>query len=256
VAVRDALAFVAAMAASLLPSRHWPRLPAALPLESAAFAAGLATFFLGAAIGIPGFLAHAHATTALGIDAQLRTAMTDPGAGYSQGMVQGFAGLSIFTFLLLTPKGWVTLYCVIGGGLRMGAAWFGDPFGDPMLTGADDLLRRARARRRAHTTQAAREALEGPEVPDRIVSSAAAGIGNCDFVIVAARRKPDWERGVAVFTRDGCYRLGEPVERTIAGRLRMLYPLTAHNDLEAIRRRVNYDLPATPKGPPPHVHVS
>ena len=48
---------------------------------------------------------------------------------------------------------------------------------------------------------------------------------------------------MAVFTADGCYRLGEPVEQTIAGRLRTLYPLTAHDDLEVIRRSVRYDLP-------------
>jgi hypothetical protein len=93
------------------------------------------------------------------------------------------------------------------------------------------------------STRAAREAVEGPEVADRIVTASAAGIPDCDFVVVSSRRKPDWERGLAVFTDDGCYRLGEPVEQTIAGRLRTLYPLTAHDDLEVIRRSVRYDLP-------------
>ena len=65
----------------------------------------------------------------------------------------------------------------------------------------------------------------------------------CDFVVVASRRKPGWERGVAVFTAEGCYRLGEPVEQTVNGRLRTLYPMTEHNDLEAIRKAVRYDLP-------------
>jgi hypothetical protein len=64
---------------------------------------------------------------------------------------------------------------------------------------------------------------------------------------VSSRRKPGWERGVAVFTGDGCYRLGDPVEQTIAGRLRTLYPLTAHTDLEVIRRRVDYDLRQLPR---------
>src|SRR4029077_15278748 len=131
--LRPALAFVGAMAASLLPRRLWPRLPSSFPMTSAAFAAGLATFFLGAAIGIPGFIEHAHQTTSLGIDAELHEVFRNPNAGYSQGMVQGFAGLSIFTFLLLTPKGWATLYLIVGGGLRLGAAWFDDPFGDPIL---------------------------------------------------------------------------------------------------------------------------
>ena len=62
-----------------------------------------------------------------------------------------------------------------------------------------------------------------PDIADRVVSSTAAGIPGCDFVVVSSRRKPGWERGVAVFTEDGCYRLGDPVEQTIAGRLRTLY---------------------------------
>ena len=231
------------MLASLLPRRLWPRLPGTFSMTTAAFASGLATFFVGAAIGIPGFLAHAHAASSLAIDAQLHKVFTDPNAGYSQGLSQGFAGLSIFTFLLLTPPGWLTLYLMIGGGLRMGAAWFDDPFGDPILTGVDALAWRARARSTARSAAAAREALEGPEVADRIVSGSAAGIAGCDFVIVSSRRKPGWEPGAAVFTGEGCYRIGEPVEQTIAGRLRTLYPLTAHDDFEAIRRSVRYDLP-------------
>ncbi len=241
--MRGLTTFLAAMLASLLPYRLWERLPSSFPMTGAAFGSGLATLFLGAAIGIPGFLEHAHATTSLGIDAELHKTMTDPAAGYSQGMVQGFAGLSIFTFLLLTPAGWLTLYLMIGGGVRTMAAWFDDPIGDPILTGVDAILWRAGARRRVRDARAEREGLEGPEVPDRVVSSAAAGIPGCDLVIVASRRKPDWERGVVVFTADGCYRIGDPAERTIAGRLRTLYPLTAHNDLEVIRRAVQYDMP-------------
>jgi hypothetical protein len=241
--VRDGLVFVSAMFASLLPQRHWARLPASFPMTAAAFASGLATLFAGAAIGIPGFLAHAHKTTSLAIDSQLAKVFSEPNAGYSQGMSQGFAAMSIFTFLLLTPPGWLTLYGMTGGGLRAVAAWFDDPFGDPILTGIDLLASRAAGRQRVRAARAAREAREGPEVGDRIVTPSAAGIPDCDCVVVSSRRKPGWERGVAVFTADGCYRLGEPVEKTIAGRLRTLYPLTAHDDLEVIRRSVRYDLP-------------
>jgi len=238
-----AAAFVAAMLASLLPHRYWARLPARFNLTPAAFWSGLLTFFAGAAVGIPGFLEHAHATTSLGLDAELHQVFTDPKAGYSQGMVQGFAGLSIFTFLLLTPKGWATLYLMIAGGLRMGAAWFDDPFGDPVLTGLDAIAFTQRERRREQQARTSREALEGPEVPDRIVTSKAAGLPDCDLVVVSSRRKPGWERGTAVLTRKKIYRLGEPVDQTVAGRLRTLYPLTEHADFEAIRKSVQYDLP-------------
>ena len=235
--------FIAAMAASLLPARLWPRLPSSFSMTSAAFACGLITLFAGAAVGIPGFLEHAHAATSLGLDAELHRVFTNPDAGYRQGYVQGFSALAIFTFLLLTPKGWLTLYLMIGGGLRMAAAWFDDAVGDPALTIVDAILVRQRRARRTRAARETREALEGPEIPDRVVTPTSAGLPGCDLVIVSSRRKPGWARGVAVLTDDACYRLGEPVEQTVAGRLRTLYPLTVHNDLEAIRRSVRYELP-------------
>jgi hypothetical protein len=235
--------FVVAMAAAFLPYRHWARLPTSVRVFDAAVVSGLATTFAGMAIGIPGFLEHAHATTSLGLDAELHQVFTNPSAGYSQGMVQGFAGLSIFTFLLLTPMGWLTLYFVVGGTVRAAAAWFDDPVGDPILTGLDAIVSRGWANRRERTERGARASREGPEVPDRVVSSTAAGLPGCDLVVVSSRRKPGWERGVAVFTAEKCYRLGEPVERTVAGHLRTLYPLTEHVDFEAIRKSVQYELP-------------
>jgi hypothetical protein len=229
--------------ASLLPHRLWEKLPPQVAVESGAFVSGVLTWMAGVAIGIPGFIAHAHGATSLGIDAMLHNIFTNPNAGYSQGMVQGFSALSIFTFLLLTPLGWLTVYLVGTGAVRGVAAWLDDPFGEPLLTGVDYLISRGWTRRTSRRAIETREALEGPEVADRVVSPGAAGLTDCDFAIVASRRKPGWERGVAVFTQDGCYRLGEPVERTINGRLRTLYPLKEHRDFEAIRKSVRYDLP-------------
>ena len=60
---------------------------------------------------------------------------------------------------------------------------------------------------------------------------------------MSSRRKPGWERGVVVYTTAAVFRIGEPVERTIAGRLRTLYPLAEHTDLEAVRKSVQYDMP-------------
>src|SRR3982751_6066842 len=104
------------MFAAVLPYRYWARFPVWMPITAAAFPSSLATIFLGAAVGIPGFLAH---------------------AGYNRGDVQGFAGLSIFTFLFLTPAGLLTLYLLGSGTLRAACAWFEDPLGDPILTGID-----------------------------------------------------------------------------------------------------------------------
>jgi len=229
------------MLAAWLPHRHWQRLPASFPMPAAAFASGLVVLAAGCAIGIPGFLDHARGITSSGLDAALGYMWKSE--VYRGDLVMGNSGLSIFTFLLLTPSGWVTDYLLATGVLRMAAAWFDDPVGDPMLTGVDEIVWRYRRRRSASRARRARERREGPETPDRVVSSAAAGIPGCDIVIVASRRKPGWERGAAVVTDEGCYRLGEPVEQTIAGHLRTLYPLTAHNDLEAIRKSVRYTLP-------------
>jgi hypothetical protein len=137
----------------------------------------------------------------------------------------------------------VTLYLIGSGGVRAAAGWFDDPVGDPVLTGIDHLIVAGRDRGQARSGQRTREALEGPAIPDRVVSSAKAEIPGCDLVIVASRRKPGWERGVVVYTATACYRIGEPVERTVAGKLRTLYPLTEHTDLEAVRKSVQYDMP-------------
>ena len=235
------LAFAAAMFVVVLPHRWWSRAPYWLPLASAAFPSGLATIALAAAIGIPGFLDHAAATTSLGNDAMIEAEMRQIG-NYNRGMVHGFAGLSIFTFAM-TPIGLLTLYLAGSGIVRAAAGWFDDPIGDPILTGVDTALFGAWTRGRETGQRRLREALEGAAVADRAVSAASAGIPDCDLVIVSSRRKQGWERGVVLFTQAACYRIGDPVERTIAGRLRTLYPLHEHRDLEAIRKSLHYDIP-------------
>src|SRR3954465_10536798 len=173
------------MLAALLPVRLWRSLPASFPMEGAAFVSGLVMLFAGAAVGIPGFLEHAHANTSLGLDATLDH--MNKTEVYRGDLVIGFSGLSVFTFLLLTPKGWLTLYLAITGTLRAGGAWFDDPFGDPILTAVDGMAISARNRFRARRARASREAQEGPEIPDRVVSSSAAGLAACDLVIVSSR---------------------------------------------------------------------
>lgn len=237
------LAFIIAIFASLLPYRRWASFPDTWPIRSAAVGSGLLTLFAGTAIGLSGFLVYAGHQSSLGLDAMLHKTFTDPNASYNQGLVQGFAGLSIFGFLLLTPQGWLTSYLMSTGTLRAIAAWFDDPFGDPVLTGIDEAAWRLHARARARRALADREALEGPEVPDRVLAGATLGLPDWDLVVVSSRRKDGWDSGVGVFTNDACYRLGQPIERTIAGRLRTLYPLNEHRDLEVIRRSVRYDLP-------------
>ena len=240
---QDLLGFAAGLAAAWLPYRRWRALPSWILVERAAFVSGVLTIFAAAAIGIPGFLDHAGANVSFLNETMVREAQRDAHVEYNRGLVSGFAGLSIFTFLLLTPSGVLTTYLLISGAVRAGGAWFDDPIGDPILTALDYAIGGGRQRRRQHQRQRERERLEGPDVPDRAVSAAAAGLPPCALVIVSARRKPGWDTGVTVFTADTAYRIGIPVERTIAGRLRTLYPLTEHTDFEAVRRSVHYDLP-------------
>jgi hypothetical protein len=237
------LTFAVAMVLAFLPHRLWQRPPAWLQVEPAAFASGILTLVAGAAIGISGFLTHAAANVSIANQGVLDAAMRDPTIGYERGMVAGAVSLSIFSFLLLTPTGWLTVYLIGSGGVRAAAAWFDDPVGDPLLTGLDELFWRGRDRSQIGYAQLRRRAREGAEIRDRVVSGARAGIPDCDLVIVSSRVKPGWERGVAVYTASACYRIGEPVERTIAGKLRTLYPLTEHTDLEVVRKSVHYDLP-------------
>jgi hypothetical protein len=247
--LRDGVTFLAAMAASLLPFRLWGRLPASFQMTRAAFASGLLVFFLGAAVGLPGFYHHAGFLVSEANAATLKLAGAQIAAGMREGdpkevtFETGMNALALFTFLLLTPAGWLTMYLGGSGAVRTIAAWFDDPVGDPVLTGLDEILWRRRDRRATRHERRTRDALEGPEIRDRVVSSATAEIPGCDLVIVSSRRKPGWERGVAVYTATTCYRIGEPVERTVAGKLRTLYPLTEHTDLEAVRKSVQYDMP-------------
>lgn len=241
--IRDVLAFLASMVVTTLPHRLWSRLPGSFPLHAGALASALVTLLAGAAVGIPGFLEHAGLNVSIANQGVLDAAMRDPRVGYERGMVTGGVSLSIFTFLLLTPKGWLTMYLLGTGGLRMAAAWFDDPIGDPVLTILDGKLLARLDKKRAERERRTREELEGPEIRDRVITSERAGIPGCDLVIVAARRKPGWARDVVVYTADTCYRIGDPVERVVAGNVRTLYPLTEHVDLEVVRKSVNYDLP-------------
>lgn len=243
--VRDLLGLIAAVAAAVLPVRLWDRLEPYVPVSACAAASGLLTMLAGAAVGIPGFLHHAAEMASATTQAMLTAAATPgvPDEAVTTAMPVGLTALSVFTFLLLTPTGWATMYLGGSGLLRAAGAMLDDPRGDPILSIVDAALLRAAGRTRTRVARERREALEGPAVPDRIVNGAKAGLPQADLVIVAARRHMDWDAGTILLTDGPAYRVGESSERTIAGRLRTLYPITEHKDLEVFRRTVRYEMP-------------
>ena len=232
---------IAGIAAAMLPRRMWGAIEPQLPVTSSAILASLLTFCAGAAVGLQGFFEHATAQARFGVDAMWTAA--EQGHYVTTAMPPALSALSIFTFLLLTPKGWATMYLCGTGFVRFAAAWFDDPCGDAILSLADAgalaLVRRTRNRRAVR----ARETREGPPTRDIVVSGARAAIPDADLVIIASRRKPGWDHGTIVITDEATYRVGTIIERTIDGRLRTLYPLTEHKDFETFRRTVRYEMP-------------
>lgn len=231
---------IAGIAAAVLPTRLWPALEERAPVRSSAVVSGLLTFAAGSAIGIPSYLAYAQAAASTDIDALLAAAGWTTRAHPVTAPLVGLSDAAWLTFVFLTPLGWISTYLVVTGMFRAIAAGFDDPIGDPLLTGVAAGWCGARDRRRARRDAEARRTLEGPELPDRIVPGAQAGFPAVDFVVVSSRVKPGWTAGTVVDSGEVFYRIGEPVERTIAGRLRTLYPLTRHPAVEAIRRSVRY----------------
>ena len=232
----------------MLPARFWPNLDRHLPVTESAFLASLLTLLAGAAIGIPGFLNHAAEQASFNTQAMLNAAASNSPDAQSvdSSMSVGMSSLSLFTFLLLTPAGWATMYLGLTGLVRTAAAALDDPHGDLLLTVVDGVLVRSVRSSQARGARTSREELEGPQVADRVVPGAQVGLPGAQLVVVASRRKPDWDAGTVVITADSIYRVGTIVERTIRGRLRTLYPLTEHKDFETFRRTVRYELPDNP----------
>ncbi len=247
--LRAVAAFAAAVVAGVLPCRTWPRLNERIPMWRAATASGIFTIFVAFAIGIPGYFRYVQGNSARTVALLLQSTGWMPAGPGEQapagsGETNLLAGVvSPFTFALMTPLGFLAMYLGVTGFLRAVSAHVDDPRGDPVLTLADALLLKLRRRASARRDIRTREALEGPEVPDRLVAGPAAGFADADFVVVASRRKPGWERGVFVITPTVWYRIGPPTEMTLHGGLRTLYPLTEIRDLEVVRRSVEYVLP-------------
>lgn len=242
---------VAAVVAGVLPRRYWRDLEAHLPMRQAAALSGLATMLAGVVIGIPAYFAYVSANASQATTLMLEsTGWLTPAANatpVAPEMAQAMwlnSFLAPVTFLVLTPTGLTTAYLFATGFFRAVSAWVDEARGDPLLTLGDSVAVRWREQRASRRAAAARERLEGPAVPDRILTGPQAGMAGAELVVIASRRKPGWEAGVFVITDRAWYRLGAPAERDTPAGLRTLYPLTEVRDQEVLRKGVRYDFPA------------
>jgi hypothetical protein len=229
--VRALIAYPLALLAGFLPKRYWDDLD--LPIENVALFSALFTFFAGAALGITGYLAFMEYVLA-------QRLWTAPPM-----MIQVY-----FSYVFFTPRGLFSLYLAGSGFIRCVSWYIGEPLGDPVLTGLDDLWRWRASSGHQRSARKARLDLERQDEPDRLYDGAWAGLDGVDYVVVAARRKPGWTKGTWVVTNDGWFTLGEPFDRPMPNGLRTVYPLTLQTTtLEVLRKGVSYELPPLRKTP-------
>ena len=202
-----------------------------------AWLAGLATMFLGIAIGIPGYLIFM-GQAADGFNMAIGA---NPDLGIKS-MGWGLASLPIFMFG--TPVGLLSTYLTLSGFLRSAGAYVADDVrGDLLLTGVDALVRRWWREGDDWNARKSREKLEGRPMPDRLVTGQWLGRPEIEMAVLAARRK-EWPKGAYLVTASGAaFRVGEPFDFTTPAGLRAVYPLTELKTGEAIRHAFPYELP-------------
>jgi len=229
---------VAAVILANLPVRWWGPFDERYPLYRMAPLSGLVTMLLGLALGIPGYLRFVQ-----NVSSDVNTVLI--GAQSDLVQIPGWGLLSLPAFLFTTPLGVASMYLTASGFLRGAGAYLADDVrGDYLLTLGDVVVRRVVAHERRVRHGAAREALEGPAVPDRLVSGKAIGRPEFELVLLAARRKHDWEPNAYLVTGDGrAFKLGTPFDFASPGGLRTAYPLGELRTGEAIRHAIPYELP-------------
>ncbi len=226
----------------LLPARYWQQ------MRRGAYLSIFLTAALGVRIGYAGFFERASKAGEEGAKLALEVgapggavAGTDQSAAVAAAL-QGSA-LVPFAFFLFTPTGWLADYLFLSAVFRGITLAVDNPWGDPILTAIDHVVRNKSTADRAKKEAADRESAEGPEVADRVLECRKFAGKEADFVVVASRRKEGWTLATTVLADSIRLRIGDPREITIEGRLRTCYPLKIIKDLQVDRRVVHYDWP-------------
>jgi hypothetical protein len=243
---REIAAAVAAVVAAFLPSRVWPNFPS-LPVRKAAPISAILTIVAAAVVGVGGFIDYSarisRETAALIIKvSEAQNAGRLPADAAVTVAPLGVAALTPVSFLF-TPIGLLAAYLALSGLARVLTAVVDDHMGDPILTAVDAAVQRTSLTARRARARRERERAEGAEVPDRLYPAGWARLTDADFVLVASRRKNDWDKGTFVITSDKWYVVGEPFDMQLADGLRTIYPLKEHTTRDVMRRGVHYELP-------------
>ena len=163
--------FPLGVVASLAPRRMWPTLDEHLNVSG-----GTAAWSMALSIFAAGFvLLSRFAAAAPGLNA------------YSLIFALGSAASG--------PLGRLAVYLLYLGMFRACQALADEPKGDPLLELIDYAIVRTRRTRSEQRRRLERDALEGPEVPDRLVDGRSVGFPNADLAVMASRRKPEWTKG-------------------------------------------------------------
>ena len=226
----------------LLPRRYWHE------MGRGAYASVMLTAAAGVRVGYAGFFAYASRAGEEAATLALKVGGGGGAPGMSPESQAGAAlmgmALTPFAYFLFTPTGWVADYLVLSALFRAVTLSVGNPWGDPVLTVIDTLVRSKVEEDRRDEAARKREEAEGPAVPDEIVAGTQFAGKPADFVIVSSRLKEGWTKNTTVVASGVRLRLGDPVERTVKGRLRTLYPLSVIQDIQVDRRVVLYDWPS------------
>jgi hypothetical protein len=230
--------FVVGILATFLPVRFWTRVNArgipVYPVLSPLI--GLA---VGIVVGVPYVYRHLVVSAS---NAQRMVAIA--GSSDEQTAVATAQTFSLFAAVgvVLTPGGFLVVWLTVSSAVRLLGAYFGDPFGDPLLTLVDEALQGLRRRATAAMSAMRTRARYGPEEIDHVMDAGAYGVAGADVVVIASRPKREWAAGTVVLSPDGYYTVLQPFEVTVEGHQRIGYPLVRKRDFEIVRKASRYDL--------------
>jgi hypothetical protein len=237
------MSWIAALFVGAAPRRVWPTLERHFPITRTAAPAGALTALAGFFAGVGGFFDFATRMAGANNSWMLRT-LAAGGSDSAAFVPYGMSIITLFIFLFFTPLGLFSCYLTASGFLRAISAWlFDEPHGDPLLSALDGATVRFLERRRQRRQREARERREGAVARDVLVTGHSLGV-DADYVVLASRRKAEWTAGATIMTSEQWYRLGEPYDLETPAGLRTAYPLTKFDTLEAVRRGIEYELPA------------